>query len=62
MKLIAWLEKQSRLVNVRFRLIIMFTLILAGVTGLMGIYATSVVANRLEIAAEEKLMSDLKMG
>lgn len=62
MKLMDWLEKRSRIVNVRFRLIIMFTLILAGVTGLMGIYATSVVANRLEVAAEEKLMSDLKMG
>jgi len=57
-----WIEKWSRQVHVRFRLIVMFTLILAGVTGLMGIYATSVVANRLEIAAGEKLLSDLKMG
>lgn len=62
MKVMDWIEKWSRQVHVRFRLIVMFTLILAGVTGLMGIYATSVVANRLEIAAEEKLLSDLKMG
>jgi len=47
---------------VRFRLIIMFTLILAGVTGLMGIYATSVVEHRMETAAGEKLMSDIKTG
>jgi methyl-accepting chemotaxis protein len=62
MKVMAWIEEKSRLIDVRYRLVIVFTLILAGITGLMGIYATSVVANRLEIAAEEKLMTDLKMG
>lgn len=62
MKVMEWIEKQSRRIDVRYRLIVMFTLILATVTGLMGIYATSVVSDRLEIAAEEKLMSDLKTG
>lgn len=62
MKIMDWIEVRARRIDVRYRLIIMFTLILAGVTGLMGIYATSVVANRLEVAAEQKLLSDLRMG
>lgn len=62
MKVMEWFEKISRRVDVRYRLIVVFTLILAAVTGLMGIYATSVVSDRLEIAAEEKLMSDLQTG
>ena len=53
MKVMEWIEKQSRRVDVRYRLIVMFTLILVAVTGLMGIYASSVVSDRLEIAAEE---------
>lgn len=57
-----WIEKISRRIDVRYRLVVIFTLILAGVTGLMGIYATSVVSNRLVTAAEEKLLSDLRMG
>jgi methyl-accepting chemotaxis protein len=62
MKIMEWIEKISRRIDVRYRLVVIFTLILAGVTGLMGIYATSVVSNRLVTAAEEKLLSDLRMG
>jgi len=57
-----WIEKISRRIDVRYRLVVIFTLIIAGVTGIMGIYATSVVSDRLVTAAEEKLLSDLKMG
>lgn len=57
-----WIEMKARRIDVRYRLIIMFTLILAGVTGLMGIYATSVVAYRMETTANQKLLSDLKLG
>ncbi len=62
MKIMEWIEKISRRIDVRYRLVVIFTLILAGVTGIMGIYATSVVSDRLVTAAEEKLLSDLKMG
>lgn len=62
MKVMGWIEKKSRRIDVRYRLVVVFTIILAVITGLMGIYATSVVSNRLEIAAEEKLLSDLKTG
>jgi methyl-accepting chemotaxis protein len=62
MKIMEWIEKISRRIDVRYRLVVIFTLIIAGVTGIMGIYATSVVSDRLVTAAEEKLLSDLKMG
>lgn len=62
MKMMDRLEGIARRIDVRYRLIVMFTLILAGVTGFMGIYATSEVSKHLESAASEKLLSDLRMG
>ncbi|MGS0746886.1 methyl-accepting chemotaxis protein [Syntrophomonas erecta subsp. sporosyntropha] len=57
-----FLETKARRFDVRIRLLVIFTLIIAGVTGLMGIYATNVVANRIETTAEQKLVSDLALG
>lgn len=56
------LEKVARKINVRLRLLVAFTLVLAGVTGLMGIYATSVMSNKIMASAQEKLKSDLALG
>lgn len=57
-----WFEKLLRRVDVRLRLILAFTLVLAGVTGLMGIYATYVMSEKTMEAAEEKLKSNLILG
>lgn len=62
MLIINLIEKIVRKVDVRIRLTLIFTLIIAAVTGLMGIYATSVVADRIIFTAEQKLESDLAMG
>lgn len=58
----AWFEKMLRKINVKMRLIIAFTVVLAGVTGLMGIYATSVMSDKITTSAQEKLKSDLALG
>lgn len=55
-------ERSARKINVRLRLVLVFTLILAAVTGVMGIYATSVMSEKIIISAQEKLKSDLAMG
>lgn len=55
-------EKLGRKINVRLRLILAFTLVLAGVTGLMGIYATYSMSAKVIESAEQKLTSDLALG
>jgi len=62
LKFLNWIEKVLRKMNVQLRLLLAFTLILAGVTGIMGIYATYVVKSKLVLTAEEKLKSDLATG
>ncbi len=56
------IESLLRKISVRIRLILAFTLILASVTGIMGIYATSVMSEKITKSAQEKLSSDLDMG
>lgn len=55
-------ELLARRINVKIRLIITFTLVLMAVTGLMGIYATSVMSQKILTASHEKLKSDLALG
>lgn len=57
-----WFERFLRIFDVRLRLIAAFTLVLAGVTGLMGIYATYIMGEKMMAAAEEKLKSDLALA
>jgi len=57
-----FIESLLRKISVRVRLILAFTLILASVTGIMGVYATSVMSEKITISAQEKLSSDLNMG
>jgi len=57
-----WIEMGLRKISVRVRLILAFALILAGVTGIMGIYATSVMSEKILMSAQEKLSSDLALG
>ncbi|MEN6462982.1 MAG: methyl-accepting chemotaxis protein, partial [Syntrophomonas sp.] len=56
------LEVVMRKINVRLRLVVTFTLILAAVTGTMGLYATSVMSDKIVASAQEKLKSDLALG
>lgn len=56
------LEIVMRKINVRARLVITFSLILAAVTGTMGMYATSVMSEKIVASAQEKLKSDLALG
>ncbi len=60
--LLDWFEVILRKINVRLRLILAFTLVLAGVTGLMGIYATYSMSVKIMETAEQKLLSDLALG
>lgn len=62
MKLMERYELLARKINVKIRLIITFTLVLMAVTGLMGIYATSVMSNKIMAASHTKLKSDLTLG
>ncbi|CFX26908.1 Chemotaxis methyl-accepting receptor [Syntrophomonas zehnderi OL-4] len=55
-------ELLARRINVKFRLIIAFTLILMLVTGVMGIYATSIMSQKILTASHQKLKSDLALG
>ncbi len=57
-----FIERLLRKMSVRIRLILAFTLVLAAVTGIMGLYATSVMSEKITISAQEKLSSDLNMG
>ncbi|MDD2510566.1 MAG: methyl-accepting chemotaxis protein [Syntrophomonas sp.] len=56
------IERLLRLLDVRLRLILAFTLIVAAVTGIMGIYATYVMSEKIVFTAQEKLKSDLALG
>lgn len=56
------IERLLRKIDVRLRLIVAFTIILIGVTGIMGIYATSVMSEKVMLTAQEKLKSDLALG
>jgi methyl-accepting chemotaxis protein len=60
--LLSRLEIVLRKTSVQVRLILAFTLILAAVTGLMGIYATHVMQEKITFTAQEKLKSDLATG
>jgi len=51
-----------RKVTVRVRLIAAFTLIIAAVTGFMGVYAFLVMRDQITFTAREKLKSDLYLG
>jgi len=62
MDLATSLERMARKIDIRTRLVITFTLLLATVTGVMGIYATSVMSAHIIDSAQEKLKSDLSMG
>lgn len=62
MKLLEKYELLARRINVKIRLIITFTLVLMAVTGVMGIYATSVMSQKIQAASQEKLKSDLALG
>ncbi len=62
MNLLERLERLLRKTSVKVRLILAFTLILAAVTGFMGIYATWVMQDKITFTAQEKLKSDLAMG
>lgn len=62
LKLLQQYELFARRINVRIRLVITFTLVLMAVTGLMGIYATMVMSDRILEASDAKLQSDLALG
>lgn len=56
------IERCLRKISVRVRLVVAFTLVLAAVTGIMGYYATGVMSEKILMAAQQKLQSDLSMG
>ncbi|HZJ85276.1 MAG TPA: methyl-accepting chemotaxis protein [Syntrophomonadaceae bacterium] len=57
-----WIENVARKLNVRVRLILAFTLVFAGITGLMGIYASYSMSDKVMETAQQKLTSDLSLG
>ncbi len=57
-----FVERGLRKISVRVRLVVAFTLVLAAVTGIMGYYATGVMSEKILMAAQQKLQSDLAMG
>lgn len=56
------IERCLRKISVRVRLVAAFTLVLAAVTGIMCHYATGVMSEKILMAAQQKLRSDLAMG
>jgi len=62
MGFLGWFEDLARRISVRMRLLVIFTLVLACVTGIMGIYATYVMQDKIFQTAQQKLESDLAMG
>ena len=62
MNLLERIETLLRKTSVKVRLVLAFTLILAAVTGVMGIYATWVMQDKITFTAQEKLKSDLALG
>ncbi|HCF51093.1 MAG TPA: methyl-accepting chemotaxis protein [Syntrophomonas sp.] len=57
-----FVERCLRKISVRVRLVVAFTLVLAAVTGIMGYYATEVMSEKILMAAQQKLQSDLALG
>jgi len=57
-----FVERCLRKISVRVRLVVAFALVLAAVTGIMGYYATEVMSEKILMAAQQKLQSDLAMG
>ncbi|MEA1961684.1 MAG: methyl-accepting chemotaxis protein [Bacillota bacterium] len=55
-------ERLARKINVRLRLILAFTLVVIVVAGVMGIYATNEMSEKIVNAAQQKLKSDLALG
>ncbi|MEQ8174706.1 MAG: methyl-accepting chemotaxis protein [Syntrophomonadaceae bacterium] len=62
MKLLESYELFARKISVRMRLIIIFTLLLAAVTGAMGYYATSVMSSKIQTTAEQSLQAQLALS
>ncbi len=56
------LEGCLRKLSVRVRLVLVFTLVLAAVSGILVYYATEMMSAKLLLAAQQKLQSDLAMG
>ena len=61
MKLMETCELIARKISVRLRLVLVFTLILAAVTGLMGYYATQVMSEHITSTAQQSLKSQLAL-
>lgn len=62
MGFMTWIENLARRINVQMRILVIFTLVIAGITGIMGIYATYVMGDKINQTANQKLESDLAMG
>lgn len=62
MGFLKWIENLARKINVQMRILVIFTLVMAGVTGLMGVYATYVMGDKINQTAQQKLESDLALG
>lgn len=62
LNLMGTVEKFLRKMDVRLRLNLAFTVVLAIITGIMGVYATSVMSEKITFTAQEKLRSDLALG
>jgi len=62
MAFLEWFEGIARRINVQLRLLVIYTLLIAGITGIMGIYATYVMQDKINQTAQQKLESDLAMG
>ncbi len=61
MSLMESYELIARKISVRLRLVLVFTLILATVTGVMGIYATRVMSEHIQNTAQQSLQAQLEM-
>ena len=55
-------ENKERKADVRIRITLLLSLIITTIVVCIGIYAVSVFTDRIEYAAERKLMSDLALG
>lgn len=62
MRLLGNMELWLRRLDVRLRLIVAFTLVVGIVTGLMGLYATAVMEDKITGAVSEKLKDDSSLG
>jgi methyl-accepting chemotaxis protein len=60
--MMSFVERMFRKINVKLRLIVIFSLVLMVTTGSMGLYATSAMSDKILYTAQEKLKSDLALG